>query len=128
MWSTTSRRRLTWLLEIVHYNIANMQYVCAGDLRALDTLAGVTNFIKMQNIDVEEMRSNIEEAKECAPGDYSRDAPRQTLKQAPAAGAGAWICHDSSTWHRRAFPLDLFAIGCEAIPILPAQEDQQDDD
>lgn len=52
-----------WLLEIVNYNIANMQYVCAGDLRALDTLAGVTNFVKKQQIDIEEMRSNIEEAK-----------------------------------------------------------------
>ncbi|CEJ80347.1 Putative Fatty acid synthase beta subunit dehydratase [[Torrubiella] hemipterigena] len=52
-----------WLVEIVNYNIANMQYVCAGDLRALDTLAGVTNFLKMQQIDIEEMRSNIEEAK-----------------------------------------------------------------
>lgn len=52
-----------WLLEIVNYNIANMQYVCAGDLRALDTLAGVTNFLKKQQIDIEEMRSNIEEAK-----------------------------------------------------------------
>ncbi|KAH7327940.1 fatty acid synthase beta subunit dehydratase [Stachybotrys elegans] len=52
-----------WLLEIVNYNIANMQYVCAGDLRALDTLAGVTNFLKMQEIDIESMRSNIEEAK-----------------------------------------------------------------
>ncbi|KFA62455.1 hypothetical protein S40285_05831 [Stachybotrys chlorohalonatus IBT 40285] len=52
-----------WLLEIVNYNIANMQYVCAGDLRALDTLAGVTNFLKKQEIDIEEMRSNIEEAK-----------------------------------------------------------------
>ncbi|VUC37904.1 unnamed protein product [Clonostachys rosea] len=52
-----------WLLEIVNYNIVNMQYVCAGDLRALDTLAGVTNFLKKQQIDIEEMRSNIEEAK-----------------------------------------------------------------
>ncbi|KAH7160243.1 acyl transferase domain-containing protein [Dactylonectria estremocensis] len=52
-----------WLLEIVNYNIANMQYVCAGDLRALDTLAGVTNFLKVQKIDIEEMKANIEEAK-----------------------------------------------------------------
>ena len=52
-----------WLLEIVNYNIANMQYVCAGDLRALDTLGGVTNFLKKQQIDIDEMRSNIEEAK-----------------------------------------------------------------
>ncbi|KOS21665.1 Fatty acid synthase subunit beta [Escovopsis weberi] len=53
-----------WLLEIVNYNIANQQYVCAGDLRALDTLAGVTNFLKMKGVDVEAMRSNIEQAKD----------------------------------------------------------------
>ncbi|KAG7000217.1 Fatty acid synthase subunit beta [Fusarium oxysporum f. sp. conglutinans] len=50
-----------WLLEIVNYNIANMQYVCAGDLRALDTLAGVANFIKVQKIAIEEVKDNIEE-------------------------------------------------------------------
>ncbi|TPX12031.1 uncharacterized protein E0L32_007334 [Thyridium curvatum] len=55
-----------WLLEIVNYNIANMQYVCAGDLRALDTLANVTNFIKVQKIDIEQLLSEltIEEVKE----------------------------------------------------------------
>jgi fatty acid synthase subunit beta len=55
-----------WLLEIVNYNIANMQYVCAGDLRALDTLAGVTNFLKMQKIDIEQLRREMlpEEVKE----------------------------------------------------------------
>ena len=48
-----------WLLEIVNYNIANMQYVCAGDLRALDTLTGVTNFLKVQKIDIEQMKTNL---------------------------------------------------------------------
>jgi fatty acid synthase subunit beta len=38
----------TWLLEIVNYNIANMQYVAAGDLRALDCLANVLNYLKVQ--------------------------------------------------------------------------------
>jgi fatty acid synthase subunit beta len=52
-----------WLIEIVNYNIANMQYVCAGDLRALDTLTGVMNFIKMQKVNIEEIRANLEEAK-----------------------------------------------------------------
>ncbi|KAI9167201.1 Fatty acid synthase subunit beta [Paramyrothecium foliicola] len=69
-----------WLLEIVNYNIANMQYVCAGDLRALDTLAGVTNFIKKQQIDIEEMRSNIEEAKD-ALRQIIRGCAEQTLKK-----------------------------------------------
>lgn len=44
-----------WLLEIVNFNIANMQYVCAGDLRALDTLGFVCNFLKLQKIDIEKM-------------------------------------------------------------------------
>ena len=45
----------TWLLEIVNYNIANMQYVCAGDLRALDTLTSVTNYLKAQKIDIQQL-------------------------------------------------------------------------
>lgn len=53
-----------WLVEIVNYNIANMQYVCAGDLRALDTLTGVTNFLKQQQINIEEMKGNISETKD----------------------------------------------------------------
>jgi fatty acid synthase subunit beta len=54
-----------WLLEIVNYNIANMQYVCAGDLRALDTLTGVTNFLKAQKIDIQQLMQtqSIEEVK-----------------------------------------------------------------
>ncbi|KAK1755563.1 fatty acid synthase subunit beta [Echria macrotheca] len=48
-----------WLLEIVNYNIANMQYVCAGDLRALDTLTGVTNYLKAMKIDIEQMRTEF---------------------------------------------------------------------
>lgn len=65
-----------WLLEIVNYNIANMQYVCAGDLRALDTLTGVTNYVKAMNIDIEQMLKEfpielvkeklVEIIKECA--------------------------------------------------------------
>ena len=48
-----------WLLEIVNYNIANMQYVCAGHLRALDTLTNVTNFLKMQKIDIHELMQKM---------------------------------------------------------------------
>ncbi|KAH6659242.1 fatty acid synthase beta subunit dehydratase [Truncatella angustata] len=48
-----------WLLEIVNYNIANMQYVCAGDLRALDTLTGVTNFLKAQKIDIAQLKNEL---------------------------------------------------------------------
>lgn len=48
-----------WLLEIVNYNIGNMQYVCAGDLRALDTLTGVTNFLKAQKIDIQQLMQTL---------------------------------------------------------------------
>ncbi|PLN75314.1 fatty acid synthase beta subunit dehydratase [Aspergillus taichungensis] len=41
-----------WLLEIVNYNVANMQYVAAGDLRALDCLGNLLNHLKAQNIDI----------------------------------------------------------------------------
>ncbi|KAI0008515.1 beta subunit of fatty acid synthase [Xylariaceae sp. FL0662B] len=54
-----------WLLEIVNYNIVNMQYVCAGDLRALDTLTSVTNFMKAQKVDINQLLKDlsIEEVK-----------------------------------------------------------------
>ncbi|EMC93050.1 hypothetical protein BAUCODRAFT_151421 [Baudoinia panamericana UAMH 10762] len=44
-----------WLLEIVNLNVANMQYVCAGDLRALDTLTNVLNYLKAQKIDIQQL-------------------------------------------------------------------------
>ncbi|KAL2114301.1 hypothetical protein VUR80DRAFT_9523 [Thermomyces stellatus] len=69
-----------WLIEIVNYNIANMQYVCAGDLRALDTLTGVTNFLKKQEINVEEMKGNMPEAKD-ALRKIIRGSAEATLKK-----------------------------------------------
>ncbi|KAI2622534.1 fatty acid synthase beta subunit [Hypoxylon sp. NC1633] len=39
-------------IEIVNYNVRNMQYVCAGDLRGLDVLGGVMDSIKTRNVDV----------------------------------------------------------------------------
>jgi len=49
----------TWLLEIVNYNIANMQYVAAGDLRALDCLANVLNYLKVQKIDIQSLMQTM---------------------------------------------------------------------
>ncbi|KAI9859104.1 MAG: beta subunit of fatty acid synthetase [Vezdaea acicularis] len=48
-----------WLLEIVNYNIANAQYVCAGDLRALDCLTNVTNYLKVQKIDIQALTQQM---------------------------------------------------------------------
>lgn len=36
-------------IEIVNFNIRNMQYVCAGELQALDVLKGVLDTIASQN-------------------------------------------------------------------------------
>ncbi|KAK4134741.1 beta subunit of fatty acid synthase [Trichocladium antarcticum] len=76
-----------WLLEIVNFNIANMQYVCAGDLRALDTLTGVTNYLKAMKIDIEQMRKEyspeqvkenlVEIIKSCAKDTEKKDKPLQ---------------------------------------------------
>ena len=74
-----------WLLEIVNYNIANMQYVAAGDLRALDCLTNVTNYLKAQKIDIqtltqtlslEEVKSHLVEIiKECAKQTEAKPKP-----------------------------------------------------
>ena len=55
-----------WLVEIVNYNVANMQYVCAGDLRALDIMTNVLNVLKMQKIDIQALleQMSIEDVKE----------------------------------------------------------------
>ncbi|KAI1460005.1 fatty acid synthase beta subunit [Annulohypoxylon moriforme] len=44
-------------LEIVNYNVRNMQYVCAGDLRGLDLLGGVLDSIKARNVDVRHLEA-----------------------------------------------------------------------
>lgn len=48
-----------WLLEIVNLNVANQQYVCAGDLRALDCLTNVLNFLKVQKIDIQALMAKL---------------------------------------------------------------------
>jgi fatty acid synthase subunit beta len=75
----------TWLLEIVNYNVANMQYVCAGDLRALDCLTNVLNFLKAQKIDIaalmqqmsiDDVKAHLAEIiKECAKQTEAKPQP-----------------------------------------------------
>ncbi|KAK4553557.1 beta subunit of fatty acid synthetase [Recurvomyces mirabilis] len=48
-----------WLLEIVNLNVANQQYVCAGDLRALDTMTNVLNYLKAQKIDIQQLMQTL---------------------------------------------------------------------
>lgn len=55
-----------WLLEIVNFNVANQQYVAAGDLRALDCLTNVLNYLKAQKIDIQALMQtmSLDEVKE----------------------------------------------------------------
>ncbi|PNS15891.1 Fatty acid synthase subunit beta [Sphaceloma murrayae] len=74
-----------WLLEIVNYNVANMQYVAAGDLRALDCLTNVTNYLKAQKIDIQQLTQSlsiedvkahlVEIIKECAKQTEAKPKP-----------------------------------------------------
>jgi fatty acid synthase subunit beta, fungi type len=74
-----------WLLEIVNLNVQNMQYVCAGDLRALDTLTNVTNYLKAQKIDIQQLMQTmsidavkehlVEIIKECAKQTEAKPRP-----------------------------------------------------
>lgn len=50
-----------WLTEIVNYNVANQQYVVAGDLRGLDTLTNVLNVLKLQKIDIVKLQEQMTE-------------------------------------------------------------------
>ena len=54
------------LLQIVNLNVANQQYVCAGELRALATLTNVLNMLKVQKLDLEKLSKTMsrEELKE----------------------------------------------------------------
>ncbi|KAF9504306.1 hypothetical protein BS47DRAFT_1308362 [Hydnum rufescens UP504] len=45
------------LLEIVNYNVEGSQYVCAGDLLALQSLMNVLNYLKKENIDIQKTYS-----------------------------------------------------------------------
>lgn len=74
-----------WLLEIVNLNVHNMQYVCAGDLRALDTLTNVLNYLKAQKIDIQQLMQTlsldavrdklVSIIKECAAATAAKPAP-----------------------------------------------------
>ncbi|CCE61876.1 hypothetical protein TPHA_0B02040 [Tetrapisispora phaffii CBS 4417] len=52
-------KRTDWLVEIVNYNVETQQYVAAGDLRALDTLTNVLNFIKIQKIEIDKLQESM---------------------------------------------------------------------
>ncbi|KAI5122922.1 hypothetical protein M0805_007600 [Coniferiporia weirii] len=47
--------RTELLLEIVNYNVEGQQYVCAGELVALQTLTNVLNYLKIEKVDISKL-------------------------------------------------------------------------
>ncbi|KAI0749711.1 fatty acid synthase [Daedaleopsis nitida] len=54
------------LLEIVNFNVEGQQYVCAGELVALQTLTNVLNYLKIEKIDIPKLteRFTVDQVKE----------------------------------------------------------------
>ncbi|QRV90063.1 fatty acid synthase subunit beta [Ceratobasidium sp. AG-Ba] len=54
------------LLEIVNFNVEGQQYVCAGELLALETLTNVLNYLKIKKIDIQQLTETftVEQVKE----------------------------------------------------------------
>ncbi|KAI0046589.1 fatty acid synthase [Auriscalpium vulgare] len=54
------------LLEIVNFNVEGQQYVCAGELVALQTLTNVLNYLKVEKVDIGKLteKFSIEKVKE----------------------------------------------------------------
>ncbi|KAI0311286.1 acyl transferase domain-containing protein, partial [Amylostereum chailletii] len=48
----TITQRTGCLLEIVNYNVEGQQYVCAGELVALQALTNVLNYLKIEKVDI----------------------------------------------------------------------------
>ncbi|KAH9945014.1 fatty acid synthase [Epithele typhae] len=54
------------LLEIVNFNVDGQQYVCAGELIALQTLTNVLNYLKLEKIDIAKLteKFTVDQVKE----------------------------------------------------------------
>lgn len=74
-----------WLLEIVNFNIEELQYICAGDVKALDCLAGVLNALIAKSTPFSELSAEgiFDITKCCVEETKVKPVPLQT-KRGPA--------------------------------------------
>ncbi|KAK9765807.1 fatty acid synthase alpha subunit Lsd1 [Basidiobolus ranarum] len=72
------------LLEIVNFNVENQQYVVSGELSNLDSLANVLNFLKIQNIDLQNLLKTMpmEAVKEQLSSIIAKTLDKAAAKQA----------------------------------------------
>ncbi|KAJ3768530.1 acyl transferase [Lentinula raphanica] len=75
------------LLEIINYNVEGQQYVCAGELVVLQTMANVFNYLKLQKIDIAKSTEtfSVEKVKEM-PGDIVKECHGRALDQQKVTG------------------------------------------
>ncbi|EGN98830.1 hypothetical protein SERLA73DRAFT_168429 [Serpula lacrymans var. lacrymans S7.3] len=75
------------LLEIVNYNVEGQQYVCAGELVALQTMTNVLNYLKIQKIDIAKLTESfsVEKVKEML-GDIVMESFGRAKEQQVAEG------------------------------------------
>jgi malonyl CoA-acyl carrier protein transacylase len=99
------------LVQIVNLNVANQQYVCAGELRGLMTLTNVLNLLKVQKIDLVKLAEMM-----------TLEEVREQLKEIID---GCWdrIRYHPASRNRRALPLPIPMARCLVVPQLPFQED-----
>ncbi|KAH7913599.1 hypothetical protein BJ138DRAFT_606981 [Hygrophoropsis aurantiaca] len=83
----TIATRTGTLLEIVNYNVEGQQYVCAGELLALQTMTNVLNYLKVQKIDIAKLTETftVEKVKEML-GDIVSESFNRAKEQQQAEG------------------------------------------
>ncbi|PFH52946.1 hypothetical protein AMATHDRAFT_138867 [Amanita thiersii Skay4041] len=75
------------LLEIVNYNVEGQQYVCAGELVALQTLTNVLNYLKVKKVDFAQLMEqfSMEKVKEML-ADIVKSCDEKAKEQQAAEG------------------------------------------
>ncbi|KAF9267936.1 fatty acid synthase [Marasmius fiardii PR-910] len=69
------------LLEIVNYNVEGQQYVCAGELVALQALTNVLNYLKVKKVDIAKLTEtfSVEKVKEML-GDIVKECHHRAVE------------------------------------------------
>ncbi|THV07258.1 fatty acid synthase [Dendrothele bispora CBS 962.96] len=75
------------LLEIVNFNVEGQQYVCAGELVALQTMTNVLNYLKVKKVDIVKLTEtfSVEKVKEMLT-DIVKECHARVLDQQKAEG------------------------------------------
>ncbi|EJD06870.1 fatty acid synthase [Fomitiporia mediterranea MF3/22] len=79
--------RTELLLEIVNYNVEGQQYVCAGELVALQTLTNVLNYLKVEKVDIAKLteKFTVDQVKEML-GEIIKSCFQKAQEQKAAQG------------------------------------------